>query len=155
MNASATSASSLQATLFDFAIGELVQQHRDSFQPLWSRDSWAKLLIWLSLNCGCSAERADLEAFAAALGPVLSGRMRHRFFSREWDALNLKLLADPAEPLVLVMPLDPALQSDPGATPDPDQAARALEQVGLLERLEGDRQRWQQLEGVLAIPWAP
>ena len=34
MNGTATSASSLQATLFDFAIGELVRQHRDSFQPL-------------------------------------------------------------------------------------------------------------------------
>ena len=47
----------LQATLFDFAIGELVRQHRESFQQLWSAESWAKLLIWLALNCGCSGER--------------------------------------------------------------------------------------------------
>ena len=32
----AMNASSLQASLFDFAIGELVRQHRESFQPLWS-----------------------------------------------------------------------------------------------------------------------
>ena len=47
----AMNASSLQASLFDFAIGELVRQHRESFQPLWSTESWAKLMIWLSLNC--------------------------------------------------------------------------------------------------------
>jgi hypothetical protein len=40
----------LQATLFDFAIGELVRQHRESFPPLWTSESWAKLLIWLALN---------------------------------------------------------------------------------------------------------
>ena len=57
----------LQATLFDFAIGELVRQHRESFQPLWSADSWAKLLIWLALNCGCSGEREDHESVGRLL----------------------------------------------------------------------------------------
>jgi hypothetical protein len=42
----------LQAALVDFAIGELVRQHRESFGPLWTVESWAKLLIWLALNCG-------------------------------------------------------------------------------------------------------
>ena len=54
----------LQATLFDFAITELVRQHRDSFQPAWTAECWSKLLIWLALNCGCSPEQAELEAFA-------------------------------------------------------------------------------------------
>ena len=62
--------SRLQATLFDFAIAELVRQHRDSFQPLWTAEAWAKFLIWLALNCGCSGDQQGLEAFAMALGPV-------------------------------------------------------------------------------------
>ena len=32
--------SRFQAALFDFAIAELVRQHRASFQPLWTPDSW-------------------------------------------------------------------------------------------------------------------
>ena len=96
-------ASSLQASLFDFAIGELVRQHRESFQPLWSTESWAKLMIWLSLNCGCSGDRDGLEAFAAALGPVISGRMRRVFFERALEDLELQVLADPAQEQVLVM----------------------------------------------------
>ena len=43
-----------------------------SFPPPWSRESWAKLLIWLALNCGCGADSASLESFAASLGPVLT-----------------------------------------------------------------------------------
>ena len=58
----------LQATLFDFAIAELVRQHRESFQPLWSVDSWVKLLIWLSLNCGCSGDEAGMARFVESLG---------------------------------------------------------------------------------------
>ena len=82
-------ATSLQATLFDFAIRELVRQHRQSFEPLWSAESWAKLLIWLSLNCGCSGDEAGLRAFAEALGPALSGRLRRLFFERELHDLGL------------------------------------------------------------------
>ena len=73
----------LQATLVDFALAELVRANRSSFEPLWSAESWAKLLIWLALNCGCSGDREGLEAFAAALGPALTGRMRRLFFERE------------------------------------------------------------------------
>ena len=40
---------SLQGTLVDFAIAELVRANRSSFEPLWSAESWAKLLIWLCL----------------------------------------------------------------------------------------------------------
>jgi hypothetical protein len=137
----------LQATLFDFAIGELVRQHRESFQPLWSTESWAKLMIWLSLNCGCSGDRGSLEAYAEALGPGLTGRMRRIFFERELDDLELRVLADPAEPQVLILPLGPAGAMEHG------RVAAALERVGLLGRVAPEPQSWKQLEAALALPW--
>ena len=140
-------ATNLQATLFDFAIGELVRQHRESFQPLWSTESWAKLMIWLSLNCGCSGDREGLEAFATALGPVVTGRMRRLFFERALEDLDLQVMADPAEQQVLVMPLGP-----PGPL-DPARVALALERVGLLPGLVAGPERWQALDAVVAIPW--
>jgi hypothetical protein len=139
----------------DFALAELVRQQRQSFQPLWSRDSWAKLLIWLALNCGCGADPASLEAFAEAIGPSQTARMRRQFFERQLDDLNLLILADPAEQQVLVMPLGPALDpSDPAADLAPQQVALALERVGLLDRVVADRGRWQSLEAVVAVPWS-
>ena len=139
----------LQATLFDFAILELIRQNRQSFEPLWTVDSWAKLLIWLALNCGLSGERESLEQFAAALGAPLTSRLRRVFFERELNDLELQVLADPAELQVLVLPQvagDVALL-------ELDRVAKALERIGLLERVVADRSRWQQLEGVVAIPW--
>jgi hypothetical protein len=138
----------LQATLFDFAVGELVRQHRESFPPLWTSESWAKLLIWLALNCGCSGDREGLEAFAAALGPVLTGRMRRIFFERVLEDLDLQVLADPAEQQVLVMPVGPL------GPLELDGVAQALEHVGLQGRVVADRSRWQSLESVVAIPWS-
>ncbi len=138
----------LQATLFDFAIGELVRQHRESFPPLWTSESWAKLLIWLALNCGCSGDREGLEAFAAALGPVLTVRLRRIFFERVLEDLDLQVLADPAEQQVLVMPLGPS------GPLELDGVAQVLEQVGLQGRVVADRSRWQSLESVVAIPWS-
>ena len=140
------SALSLQATLFDFAIAELVRQHRDSFPPLWSAESWAKLLIWLALNCGCSTGTAALEAFAAALGPVLTGRLRRLFFERELEDLNLQLMADPAERLVLALPLD---ASRPFA---PERIGEALERVALAG-LVAEPGLWEQHESLVALPW--
>jgi len=139
-------ATNLQVTLFDFAIGELVRQHRESFQPLWTTESWAKLMIWLSLNCGCSGDRQGLEAFADALGPVITGRMRRIFFERVLEDLEVQVLADPAEQQVLVLPLGPSGPLDAA------RVAQALEQVGLLP-LVVDPARWQPLDAVLAIPW--
>ena len=138
----------IQATLFDFAIAELVRQHRDSFQPLWTSESWAKLLIWLALNCGCSGEREGLEAFATSLGPVITARMRRLFFERELDDLALQVMADPAEQQVLVLPMGQTL----GAM-DPQAVAQALERVGLVDRITADSSAWQQLDAVVAIPW--
>ncbi len=149
------SAASLQATLFDFAIAELVRGHRDSFPPLWTAESWAKLLIWLALSCGCSGDARALEAFAAALGPVITGRMRRLFFERELADLNLRVMADPAEPQVLLLPLDPALEPSlaPDRSLDPERVAAGLEAVGLLALVTADRRRWQLLEAIVAVPW--
>ena len=140
----------LQGTLVDFAIGELVRANRTSFEPLWSSESWAKLLIWLALNCGCSGDREGLEAFAAALGPALTGRMRRLFFERELADLELQVMADPAEQQVLVLPTGPA-----EAALEPEAVARALERVGLSERVVAERERWQRLDALVAIPWRP
>ncbi|MCP9933629.1 protein phosphatase [Cyanobium sp. Candia 9D4] len=147
------SVASLQGTLFDFAIAELVRQHRQSFPPLWTAESWAKLLIWLALSCGCSGEPRALEAFAAALGPALTARMRRLFFERELPDLNLRVMADPAEQQVLLLPLEAA----PGAgAQEPiavERVAAALEAVGLSPLVTDDRLRWQSLEALVAVPW--
>ena len=137
----------LQAAFVDFAIGELVRQHRESFGPLWTVESWAKLLIWLALNSGCGADSSSLESFAASLGPVLTGRMRRLFFSRDLEDLNLRLMADPAEPQALVLPLD-ALSGDP----TPERVAEALQRVGLAERVVA-AEGWKPHGGLLALPW--
>ncbi len=95
----------IQAKLFDFALSELVRSQRSSFAPLWTTDSWAKLLIWLSLNCGLSGDKESLENFADSLGRPLTVRMRKIFFERTLEDLGVYLFADPAEPNVLLMPL--------------------------------------------------
>ena len=136
----------LQATLFDFAIAELVRQHRESFQPIWSVDSWVKLLIWLSLNCGCRGDEDGMKCFAEALGPSLTTRMRRVFFERELEDLDLQLMADPAEPHVLVLPMGP------GAPLDLSRVAVVIERMQLEEQVVLDQDRWQHLDGVVAIP---
>ena len=136
----------LQATLFDFAIAELVRQHRRSFQPLWSVDSWVKLLIWLSLNCGSTGDEAGMARFVDALGPTLTNRMRRVFFERELEDLDLQVMADPAEQEVLVLPMGP------GISLDLDRAASVIERVQLTDHVVMDRSRWQLLDAVVAIP---
>jgi hypothetical protein len=140
-------AGALQAHLYAFAIDELVRRHRASFQPLWSAESWAKLLIWLALNCGCSGEREALEEFAAGLDPALTSRMRRLFFARELEDLNLRLLADPAEREALILPL----QSQAGA-PDPQRVEEALSQAALSDLL-APPERWRWHEALVAVPW--
>jgi hypothetical protein len=138
----------LQATLVDFALAELVRQHRDSFQPLWTAESWAKLLIWLALNCGCSGDESGLKAFAEAMGALQMGRLRRVFFERELPDFELQLMADPAEQQLLVLPQGPAeevLQNE--------RIAQALEQVGLAAMVPSDQSRWQRLDALVAIPW--
>ena len=144
-----SSAQDLQGALLHFAVEELVRRERQAFEPLWTRESWAKFLIWLSLQCGVGVSHDELEAFAHALGPVLTGRLRRLFFERELGDLDLKLMADPAEDQVLVMPLGP-----PRALPEAEVLA-ALEQVQLKSLVLMDVSRWQQLEALVAIPWQP
>lgn len=144
------SATALQAGLFEFAIAELVRQHRSSFEPLWTVESWAKLMIWLTLNSGGSGDRQALEQFADALGPSLCGRMRQLFYQRELESLGLKLLADPAEAQVLVLPL--AAAGGDGPLLDLERVAVALAGAGLDGRV-AERGRWQRLESLVAVPW--
>jgi hypothetical protein len=136
--------------LFAFALDELVRAHRDSFAPLWTQESWAKLMIWLALNCGCSGDRAGLEAFAGALAPALSGHMRRLFFRREFADLGVQVLADPAESLALVL-------SDPGndGPLTAERATAALVRAQLQPRLTQDQALWQLQPRMVAIPWAP
>ena len=139
----------LQGTLVDFALLELIRQHRLSFQPLWTVDSWAKLMIWLALNCGLPSDTESFEHFAHSLGERITTRMRRTFFERELGDLELHVLADPADAQVLLLsqaPQDSSVLS-------PERLTRALERIDLLELVSADRSQWQALDGVVAIPW--
>lgn len=142
-------ASALQAGLFRFAIEALVRQHRTSFLPLWSAASWAKLLIWLALNSSSAADGAALQQFADALGTPLALRLRRLFFERELEDLNLLIKADPAEPQVLVLPLDPLRDAEVSL----GLAAEGLQRTGLEPLVVADRLAWQVAQGLVAIPW--
>ena len=143
----------LRSNLADFALAELVRQHRTSFAPLWTIESWAKLLIWLALNSGCAGDTASLEAFAASLGPERSTRLRCLFFSREFEASGLRLLADPAEGQVLLE--GPLSAAEHASTQEShlDPLAAALDAVGLTALVVQDRQRWQRGDGGVVIPF--
>ena len=139
----------LQGTLVDFALLELIRQHRLSFQPLWTVDGWAKLMIWLALNCGLSGDTESLEHFATSLGETITTRMRRTFFERELADLELHVLADPADTEVLLLsqaPQDPLVLA-------PERLTRALKRVDLLEHVTADQSQWQALDGIVAIPW--
>ena len=142
----AQSNNDLQGALLHFAVEELVRHQREEFPPLWTRESWAKFLIWLALQCGAGVQQQELEAFAHALGPVLTGRLRRLFFERELGALDLKVMADPAEAQVLVMPW----ASQPLAEAD---VKAALDQVKLTELVSAEPNSWQHLDALVAIPW--
>ncbi len=139
----------LQGTLVDFALLELIRQNRLSFQPLWTVDSWAKLMIWLALNCGLSGETNSLEHFANSLGEQITTRLRRTFFERELDDLELLVLADPAESQVLLLSQAP----QDAAVLAPERLALALERVDLLNLVTADRTQWKALDGVIAVPW--
>ena len=143
----------LRANLADFALAELVRQHRTSFAPPWTIESWAKLLIWLALNSGCAGDTASLEAFASSLGPERSGRLRRLFFSRELEVRGLRLLADPADGQVLVEGGLSAVADGSELEPDLESVAAALDAVGLAALVVPDRQRWQRPDGGVVIPF--
>ncbi len=144
-----TNQSYIQAKIFDFALSELVRNQRGAFEPIWTVDSWVKLLIWLSLNCGFSGERESLETFANALGSPLTIRMRKIFFERVVDSLSLHVVADPADSQVLVMPLG----IDVSLTIEIVQ--EAFEILGLTERVNNDCSKWEFHDQLVAIPWNP
>jgi hypothetical protein len=82
------------------------------------------------------------------MGPALAARLRRLYFERELADLGLQVMADPAEPQVLVLPLGPDLEAV-----TLDQATAALERLELTGRLVEDQARWQSHERAVAIPW--
>ena len=141
------SRTSIQAKAFEFALLELIYSKRDSFQPLWTIDSWAKFLIWLSLNCGLSGEKESLEMFAKAMGSALTSRMRKIFFERALEDLSLHVMADPAEAQVLIMPiaLDKRINDN--------DVVQALERIGLSEKVSLSSATWERHDSIVSIPW--
>ena len=141
------SRTSIQAKAFEFALLELIYSKRDSFQPLWSIDSWAKFLIWLSLNCGLSGEKESLEMFAEAMGSPLTSRMRKIFFERALEDLSLHVMADPAEVQVLIMPiaLDKRIKDN--------DVVQALERIGLSDKVSLSSAAWERHDSIVSIPW--
>ena len=141
------SSTSIQAKVFEFALLELIYTKRDSFQPLWSVDSWVKFLIWLSLNCGLSGEKESLELFAKAMGSPLTSRMRKIFFERALEDLSLHVMADPAEMQVLIMPLEVDRRIN-----DKD-VVQALQTIGLSEKVSLSSAEWERHDTIVSIPW--
>ena len=141
------SRTSIQAKAFEFALLELIYSKRDSFQPLWSVESWVKFLIWLSLNCGLSGEKESLELFAEAMGSPLTRRMRKIFFERVLEDLSLHVMADPAEAQVLIMAMDGdrrILDND---------VVQALQTIGLSEKVSLSSVEWERHDSIVLIPW--
>ena len=141
------SRTSIQAKAFEFALLELIYSKRDSFQPLWSVESWVKFLIWLSLNCGLSGEKESLELFAEAMGSPLTRRMRKIFFERVLEDLSLHVMADPAEAQVLIMPiaLDKRINDN--------DVVQALERIGLSDKVSLSSAAWERHDSIVSIPW--
>ncbi len=138
---------SIQAKAFEFALLELIYSKRDSFQPLWTIDSWVKFLIWLSLNCGLSGDKESLEFFAKAMGSPLTRRMRKIFFERALEDLSLHVMADPAEEQVLIMPLsaDKTIKNN--------DVVQALQRIRLSEKVSLSSSSWERHNSILSIPW--
>ena len=62
------------------------------------------------------------------------------------EDLDLQVMADPAEQQILVLPMGP------GAPLDLSRAAAVIERSHLQDQVVADQDRWQQLDGVVAIP---
>ena len=141
------SRTSIQAKAFEFALMELIYSKRESFQPLWSVESWVKFLIWLSLNCGLSGEKESLELFAEAMGSPLTRRMRKIFYERALENLSLHVMADPAEEKVLIMPiaLDKRINDN--------DVVQALEMIGLSDKVSLSSAAWERHDSIVSIPW--
>ena len=141
------SRTSIQAKAFEFALLELIHSKRNSFQPLWSVDSWVKFLIWLSLNCGISGDKENLELFAKAIGSPLTSRMRKIFFERVLEDFALHILADPAERQVLIMPMDEEKKILDA------EVLQALQKIGLTNKVSLSPTAWERYDSIVSIPW--
>ena len=141
------SRTSIQAKAFEFALLELIYSKRDSFQPLWSVDSWVKFLIWFSLNCGLSGDNESLELFAEAMGSPLTSRMRKIFFERALEDFSLHVMADPAEAQVLLMPIavDKRINNK--------EVVQALNTIGLSDKVSLASSSWERHDSIVSIPW--
>jgi len=141
------SCTSIQAKAFEFALLELIYSKRDSFHPLWSVDSWVKFLIWLSLNCGLSGDKENLELFAKAMGSALTRRMRKIFFERVLEDLLIHVMADPAEAQVLIMPLsaDKKINNN--------DVVQALQMINLDDKVSLSSTEWERHDSIVSIPW--
>ena len=137
----------IQSKAFDFALTDLVIRHRESFQPLWTLDSWVKFMIWMALNCGLSGETETLKLFADSLGAALTSRMRKLFFERKLETFSLCVMADPAEQTVFLLPFDGEAQISL------DKASKALESIALSQFVVCDHAAWSVNAGVISIPW--
>lgn len=140
-----TQETAIQAKAFDFALGELVRNNRETFEPVWTVDSWVKFLIWLALNCGLSGDKQSLELFADALGAPLTYRMRRLFFERNFDSLCV--MGDPAEASVLIYP------SSSESHISFDSVNFSLVELGLIKLVNKDQTTWSENQGVITIPW--
>ena len=141
------SRTSIQAKVFEFALFELIYSKRDSFQPLWSVDSWVKFLIWLSLNCGISGDKESLELFAKAMGSPLTSRMRKIFFERVLEDVALHILADPAEKQVLIMSMDAEKRILD------NEVLQSLQTIGLTNKVSLSSSEWERHDSIVSIPW--
>ncbi|WP_320663613.1 protein phosphatase [Prochlorococcus sp. MIT 1223] len=137
----------IQAKAFDFALHELVLCHRESFQPLWTVDSWAKFLIWMALNCGLSGDKQSLQLFADSLGPALTSRIRRIFFERTMENFSVCVMADPAEKNVLIIPLEDKVEISFS------EATKALESIAITDFINRDQSQWRVNDGLISIPW--
>ena len=137
----------LQSKVFEFAFSELVRNHRTSFLPIWTVDSWVKFLIWMALNCGLSGDKESIALFIESLGSHLSRRMRRIFFERLCEEQNIHLMADPAELKVLLLPINPkeSLTLINGEA--------ALKNAGLIDKVLKDKSLWETHDGIISIPW--
>ena len=110
-------------------------------------DSWVKFLIWLSLNCGLSGDKENLELFAKAMGSPLTRRMRKIFFERALEDLSLHVMADPAEAQVLIMPI--AVEKEI----NDNEIVQALQTIGLSEKVSLSLAAWERHDSIVSIPW--
>ncbi len=143
-----THQSNIQAKIFDFALSELVRNQRETFEPIWTVDSWVKFLIWLSLNCGFSGEQESLENFVNALGSALTVRMRKIFFERvvDIDSCSFHVMADPADSQVLLMPIGTTSVSN-------EKVQKILDILRLTPKVRNEFSKWEYHDQLMAIPW--